>query len=65
MVVAARHDKLVCFQILVVDHLPALGAFEPHIVRYFPLGQDALNLRADDVVNPVHGSFPQLAGSSV
>ena len=56
VIVRARIDELVGFQILVKHHLPRLGALAPKIVRYLALRrQEAADLGADDVVDPVHG----------
>ena len=56
VVVGARDDELVGLQVLVVDHLPGVGAFDPHVLRHLALGrrQQAADFRADEVADPVH-----------
>jgi hypothetical protein len=56
VVVGARHHELVGFEVLVIDHLPRLGAFHPKIVRHLLLAKDAADLRPHNIVDPVHGS---------
>src|SRR5262245_45906455 len=55
VVVRAREDELIGFQVLVENHLPGLGALLPHVVRHVALrGEEAADLRPNDVVDPVH-----------
>src|SRR5690606_11757579 len=55
MIVRARNDELVGLEVLVEDHLAALRAFHPEIVRDLALrGQEAADLGTHDVVDPVH-----------
>src|SRR5690606_16307974 len=55
MIVRARHDELVGLEVLVEDHLAALRALHPEIVRDLALrGQEAADLGTHDVVDPVH-----------
>jgi hypothetical protein len=36
------------------DHLAGLGAFDPKILRHFPLGEEVANLGTDNVADPAH-----------
>jgi hypothetical protein len=56
VVVGAGDDELVGLQVLVVDHLPGVGAFDPHVLRHLAFGrrQQAADFRADEIVDPVH-----------
>src|SRR5262249_19485065 len=56
MIVRARNDELVRFQVLVIDHLPRLGTFDPQILRHLLLAKEISNLGPDDAIDPVHGS---------
>ena len=55
MVVGAGDDELVGLEVLVIDHLPRLGALHPQIVRHVLLAKDAADLGPDDAIDPVHG----------
>ena len=56
VVVGAGDDELVGLQILVIDHLPGVGAFDPHVLRHLALArrQEAADFRTDEIVDPVH-----------
>ena len=54
VMVGAGNDELVGLEVLVEDHLPGVGAFDPQIFGYVPLGgEQAANL-GTDAVDPVH-----------
>jgi hypothetical protein len=57
MVVGAWDDELIGFEVLVIDHLPRLGALHPKIVRHFLLAKDAPDLGSYDIADPVHGTL--------
>jgi hypothetical protein len=54
--IAARDDELIGLEILVVDHLPRLGAFDPQIVRHLLLAENAADLGPYKIIDPIHGS---------
>src|SRR4029078_8370540 len=59
VMVGARHNELIGLEVFVKDHLPSLGAFHPKIVRDVTLRrrQQPADLRADNVVDPVHSCW--------
>ena len=54
MIVGPRNDELVRLQVLVIDHLPGLGALHPEIVRHVLLAKDVPDFGSYDTVDPVH-----------
>src|SRR5262245_33670983 len=55
VIIRAGNDELVRLEILVIDHLPRLGAFHPQILRHLLPAKDVANLGSDDAIDPVHG----------
>jgi hypothetical protein len=60
VIVRPGHDEAVGFEVLVIDHLPRLGALHPKIVRHLLLAKDGSNFGPYDAVDPVHG-FTELS----
>ena len=52
VIVGARNDELVGLDVLVEDELAGLRTFDPEIFRRLA-AQEAANLRADDVGDPI------------
>ena len=61
VVAGIRHHPLVRLEIAMEDHLAGLGALDPEVLRHVPLLQQATNLRANDVVDPVQGRYRPLS----
>jgi hypothetical protein len=55
VIVRPGHDEAVGIEVIVIDHLPRLGALHPEMIGHVLLAKDTPDLGSDDVVDPVHG----------
>jgi hypothetical protein len=55
VVAGGRDDELVLLQVLVEDHLAGLGVLDPKILRHVAPAEHGIDLRADEIGDPVHG----------
>jgi hypothetical protein len=63
VIVRARDDELIGFNVFVKDELTGLRTLDPEIFRRLPT-QEAADFRPDDVGYPIHGSYLYTADST-